>query len=267
MKICSRLSVFLAMFGWSIAGGFMYGDYPPPEKILEHLAGDECDMSARFRRSFCEVREEAAKSRISGQGDPRKLVGEKELFLLSPKEEVSSERLADDEGNWSRRYFVSGDFLVKIDGLTVFASEDIDKLTSDPEYRRGFKIGSGSGCREDERYAALADVFKTLASGVFMERLFGEATVETFFDYTGISRTTVYVFCYPNFDETHPSTVSFHLMYRQVLKNRKDAYYPLWIGFDVRYDIEKNCFTNDPVKLSTLRVGTRRIDAKKSIED
>ena len=75
MKICSRLSVFLAMFGWSIAGGFMYGGYPPPEKIFAHLVGVKNGVSTRFKRLFCDVREEA-KGGIFGQGDPRKLVGE-----------------------------------------------------------------------------------------------------------------------------------------------------------------------------------------------
>lgn len=94
MKIRSRLSVFLAMFGWSIAGGFMYGDCPPPEKILAHLVGNEGNGGARFKRLFYEVLEEAKKNRISGQPDPRKLVGE-ERGLISGK--TGSEYLADDE--------------------------------------------------------------------------------------------------------------------------------------------------------------------------
>ena len=181
MKIRSRLSVFLAMFGWSIAGGFMYGDYPPPEKILAHLVGDECDMSARFKRLFCEVREEATKNRISDQPDPRKLVGDERGILALLKTAVSdvatsnmpslniaslnrtlsdislseesvflpeeSDRekgaengnslyLADDERCWLRQYFVDGDFSVKIDGLTVQKSEDIDELVKSQRYRR-----------------------------------------------------------------------------------------------------------------------------------
>ncbi len=256
------------MFGWSITGGFVYGDYPTPEKILEHLAGDEGDISARFKRSFCEVREEAAKSRISGQGDPRKLVGEKELFLLPPKEGVSSERLADNEGHWSRRYFVSGDFLVKIDGLTVQKSEDIDELMRYKQYCDEFAIATERGCWKYEWHGDLADIFKTLASEAFAERLLGKATVDAFYRQTKYSRTTVYVFVYPSFDSTCPSTVSFCLMYRQVLKGGQGGcFYPMWIGFNFRYDIENNRFTNTPVKLSTLRVGTRCVDTKKSIKN
>lgn len=211
MKIRSRLSVFLAMFGWSIAGGFMYGDYPPPEKIFAHLVGVKNDVNARFRRLFGEVREEAAESRMLGQSDPRKLVGE-ERGLISGK--TGNEYLADDERCWLRRYFVDGDFLVKTDGLTVQKAEDIDELMQYKKYRDEFAMRRREGCWKGEWYLVLSEVFKTLASEVFMKRLLGEAAVHAFYEQAKSSRTTVYVFCYPNFDEDRPSKVSFCLMYR-----------------------------------------------------
>ena len=68
---------FLFVFGVGLrlVSGLAYGDYPPPEKILAHLVGNEGNGGARFKRLFCEIREEA-KEGIFGQGDPRKLVGE-----------------------------------------------------------------------------------------------------------------------------------------------------------------------------------------------
>ena len=259
MKICSRLSVFLAMFGWSIAGGFMYGGYPPPEKIFAHLVGVKNDVNARFKRLFGEVREEAAESRMLGQSDPRKLVGE-ERGLISGK--TGNEYLADDERCWLRRYFVDGDFLVKIDGLTVQKAEDTDELMQYKKYRDGFAIATKRGCWKGEWYANLADIFKTLASEAFAERLLGKVTVDAFCTQTKNSRAVVYVFLSPNLRKSCASTVSFCLMYRRVQEGTGRAYYPFWIGFEFKYDIENNRFTDTPVNLSTFVIGDYRIGTK-----
>jgi hypothetical protein len=293
MKICSRLSVFLAMFGWSIAGGFMYGGYPPPKTILAHLVGNEGNGGARFKRLFYEVLEETKKNRISGQSDPRKLVGEERNLIALPNTAVSdvpflnttlsdvtlsdislSEKdffspeerdeegkenanllyVAGDEHCWLRRYFADGDFLIKIDGLTVQKSEDIDELMQSGKYRRDFTVRKKNGCWKDEWYPKLSEVFKTLASEIFMRKLLGDATVRAFYDQTKFSRSIVYVFCYPWSDGNASSTVLFSLMYRQETE--------LWLGFNVLYDMENERFTDNPVALSAFRVGTYRIGTK-----
>ena len=166
-----------------------------------------------------------------------------------------------------RRYFVDGDFLIKIDGLTVQKSEDIDELTQCEKYRSGFAITLEEGRWKNEWYAKLADIFKTLASEAFAERLLGKATVDAFCTQTKNSRAVVYVFLSPNLRKSCASTVSFCLMYRRVREGTGRAYYPFWIGFEFKYDIENNRFTDTPVKLSTFVIGDCYINTKKLDEN
>ena len=148
---------FLFVFGVGLrlVSGLAYGDYPPPEKILAHLVGNEGNGGARFKRLFCEIREEA-KEGIFGQGDPRKLVGE-ERGLISG--ETGSKYLADDERCWLRRYFVDGDFLIKIDGATVQKAEDIDGLMQYKKYRDEFAIATKRGSLEKRMACQIGGYF------------------------------------------------------------------------------------------------------------
>lgn len=62
----------------------------------------------------------------------------------------------------------------------------------------GLRLRRREGRWENEWHAKLADIFKTLASEAFAERLLGKATVDAFCTQTKNSRAVVYVFLSPN---------------------------------------------------------------------
>ena len=104
----------------------------------------------------------------------------------------------------------------------------------------------------------LANVFKTLASEGFMKALLSEEMVQNFFKQLDKTCAGVYVSfrCEDSQNASASTKVLFHLMYRATPEEYENTASGLLIGFNVFYDLNDNCFTDEPVTVSAFHVGT-----------